>query len=99
MSFPFPTAYPHMPHPLPHPQYPEGYEETQAAKKGKGKAGSDEEATPKRGRKRKSKDASGTPTSKQPRYELSKHQLTLIKKDMANKKMWEELLGATDTVS
>ena len=33
-----------------------------------------------------------TPPSKQPRYELTKHQKTLIKSDSKNDKLWEDLL-------
>ena len=56
---------------------------------------------PKKGRKRKSTSGStsSTPVAKQPRFELTKQQLSLIKKDSMNKKLWEELLEATDTVS
>ena len=86
-----------------HLQYPEGYLETQAAKKKKAASEEDEDeedVKPKKGRKRKSTSGStaSTPVAKQPRFELTKQQLSLIKKDSMNKKLWEELLEATDTV-
>lgn len=90
----------------PIPQYPEGYLEAQAAKKSKEAGSSEEEAEEeekpkKRGRKRKSTsgDLSSTPASKQPRFELSKQQLAMVRRDTANKKLWEELLEDSDTVS
>ncbi len=47
-----------------------------------------------KGRKRKQSDVGNgaTPPAKQPRYELTKHQKTLIKADSVNLKLWEELL-------
>ncbi|XP_064386281.1 E3 ubiquitin-protein ligase UHRF1-like [Halichondria panicea] len=88
-------------------EYPDGYLEAQAAKKQSKEAeaddgaGSEEEADNKgkRGRKRKAPDskAPGSPAkkSKQPRYELSKGQRSLIKADTVNSKVWEELLASS----
>lgn len=39
-----------------------------------------------------------TPPSKQPRYELTKHQKTIIKSDSRNDKLWEDLLSTAKSL-
>lgn len=75
-------------------QYPDGYLEAQKGASN-GSHDSDEEVrtSKKGGRKRKSVAEDSSPLkSKQPRYELTKQQKELIKSDICNSKMWEEVM-------